>query len=489
MPPMRPRQAARNPFPGLIVLAAIPALLLGGCWRFADSKQPAAVSIDAGEVVTPLVPAELNTPVLSLRRAPGTLARDANAAEFGVALQSVLGSIDDTSCLAVSVDGVLVGSKNATTPLRPASNVKLITAAVALEVLGPDYVYTTKVSGRVGNGGIVQGNLYIVGGGDPVLMSSWWNGPNTKYPPFNGTSIEALADSIFAAGIRSVEGSVVGDATRYDGEWYAPSWTSDVRFTEGGPISALLVNDSREAIDRSSNDPAAGAAVVLTQLLRERGITIGGEARAGTAPSGIAIAQVTSQPLALILAEMLTTSDNNTAEMVLKEIGLTAGGVGTRDAGIMVVVSTLQQWGIPLDGFWMADGSGLSDDNRLTCSTILTLLQRGSVDDPIGVGLPVGGAAGGTLSDAFIAGEPLNGLVRAKTGTLYNYADGIDGKPGAKALSGYIPLTGGGAIEFSMLLNGPMIAEQVNYRPIWQQFAAVMATYVTAPGADLLGPK
>lgn len=489
--PMRPsrHRRARDPIATLVRLALVPALLLGGCWKYADSKQPPEVEIDTGVVVTPQIPTALVTPVLSVRRAPGTLARDANAAEFGTALQSVFSMIDDTSCLAVSVDGVLIAAKNAALGLRPASNVKLITAAVALDVLGPDFTYTTKVVGAVGEGGVVQGNMYLVGGGDPVLMSNWWHGPNAKYPPFNGTSIESLADSIYAAGIRRIEGSVVGDASRYDDEWYAPTWTSDVRFTEGGPISALLVNDSREAPDKSSNDPSAGAATVLTGLLRERGVEIVGEPRAGTAPGGTAIAQVSSQPLARILAEMLTTSDNNTAEMVLKEIGLAAGGSGTRDAGLTVMVAKLKEWGIPFDGEWLVDGSGLSDENRLTCGTLLALLQRGSFDDAIGSGLPVGGAEGGTLSDAFVIGEPLNGLIRAKTGTLYNYSDGVDGKPGAKTLSGYVPLPGGGAIEFSMLLNGPMIAEQVNYRPIWQQFAAVLADYVSSPGADVLGPK
>ena len=56
-------------------------------------------------------------------------------------------------------------------------------------------------------------------------------------------------------------------------------------------------------------------------------------------------------------------------------------------------------------------------------------------DDVIGAGLPVGGAEGGTLADAFVTGEPLNGLVRAKTGTLYNYADGIDGNEAATTVA------------------------------------------------------
>ncbi|MDO8362319.1 MAG: D-alanyl-D-alanine carboxypeptidase/D-alanyl-D-alanine-endopeptidase [Actinomycetota bacterium] len=502
-----------NPYPGLLAIALVPALALGGCWRFAEGRRPAAIvttivttngttnattngttngtggTASTGDTTASTVPADLAAPLLSVRRSPGVLARDVNAAAFVDALQPFLATLDESMCFALSIDGEPVAAVHETTALRPASNVKLLTASVALEVLGAEFVYTTTVTGRMGDGGVVAGNLALVGGGDPLLSNSWWNGPNAKYPPFNVTSIEALADQVKAAGVTAVTGSVVGDPSRYDDEWYAPSWTDDVRFSEGGPVSGLLLNDSREALDRSSNDPAVGAATVFTQLLQERGITVGGAPTKGAAVAGEpTIASIDSQPLPAILQEMLTTSDNNTAEMVVKEMGLVAGGAATREAGLEVVLRTLQSWGIPMDGVALVDGSGLSDDNRLTCNALLAVLQHGAADDPIGNGLPVGGQAGGTLSDAFEQGTPLSGVVRAKTGTLYNYSDGTGGKPGAKALAGYVPLAGGGAIEFAMLLNGPQISEQVVYRPIWEQFAAIVAAYPSGPGADQLGP-
>ena len=185
---------------------------------------------------------------------------------------------------------------------------------------------------------------------------------------------------------------------------------------------------------------------------------------------------------------MLTTSDNNTAEMILKEIGLVAGGAGTREAGLAVVTSTLQGWGIPLDGVVLVDGSGLSDENRLTCGTLLALIQRAPVDGPIGQGMAIAGQAGGTLSDAF-EDTALAGLLRGKTGTLYNYDDGIGGKPAAKALCGYVPQEGGGAIQFAILLNGPQIAEKVEYRPIWDAFGAVLLSYPSGPTVADLTPR
>ncbi|MFZ4720803.1 MAG: D-alanyl-D-alanine carboxypeptidase/D-alanyl-D-alanine-endopeptidase [Ilumatobacteraceae bacterium] len=479
--------------------ALVPALALGGCWRFADGKAGATSS---GVVVSPTATEgptgsttvstpsseSVTTPLLSVRRQPGTLSRDVNLAAFTKEIEAFLPQIDDTSCAAVSVDGQFVAASHEDVPLRPASNVKLLTAAVALEVLGPTFTYRTQVRGTATDG-IVPGDLYLVGGGDPLLSSDWWKGPNTKYPPFNITPISSLAKAVRDAGITRVEGSVVGDASRYDDEWYAPTWGSDVRFTEGGPISALLVNDSRESNTQSSNDPSVGAATVLIEELGKVGVTVGGGPSSGVAPADAPlITDIASQPMTAVVQEMLTTSDNNTAEMVLKEIGFTRAGTGSREAGLQVVQQTMQGWGTPLDGMVLVDGSGLSDQNRLTCATLLSVMQHQSIDDPLGQGLAVAGAAGGTLADAFV-GTDLEGALRGKTGTLYNYDDGTGGKPAAKALSGFVPVVGGGAIEFAMLLNGPQVAEKVVYRPIWDAFGAALLTYPSGPSAAELGPR
>jgi D-alanyl-D-alanine carboxypeptidase/D-alanyl-D-alanine-endopeptidase (penicillin-binding protein 4) len=200
------------------------------------------------------------------------------------------------------------------------------------------------------------------------------------------------------------------------------------------------------------------------------------------------VASIKSQPLSAILQEMLTTSDNNTAEMVLKELGVKAGTGGTREAGLAVVMQKLREWGTPLDGVTLVDGSGLSDDNRLTCNALLHVLQHDSPNDAVGAGLPIAGKAGGTLSDAFV-GTDLEGVLRGKTGTLYNYDDGTGGKPAAKSLSGFLPVDGGGAVEFSMLLNGPQVAEKVVYRPIWDAFGTMLLTYPSGPTAAELEPR
>jgi D-alanyl-D-alanine carboxypeptidase/D-alanyl-D-alanine-endopeptidase (penicillin-binding protein 4) len=478
--------ARRNPYPALIVAAALPALALFWLWRFAVSHGGSvqATSPSTTVATTPLT--SLPTPVLSVRRAPATLALEHTLDEFRQGVQPLLGEIDSTSCVAISVNGVAVAARNETLALRPASNVKTITAAVALDVLGEDHTFTTTLAGQVVDG-VATGDVYLIGGGDPLLANTWWNGPNSDFPPFNVTSMEAFADVIVGAGVTRIDGDVVGDASRYDDIWYLDTWAEVDRFSNVGPISALMANDSRERIDTSSNDPVEGAAQVLIGLLAERGVTVGGAADVGVAPAGLpVIATITSQPLPAVLAEMLTTSDNNTAEMLVKEIGVAERQQGTTEAGMAVIRDRLAAWRLPTDGVTLVDGSGISDENRVTCALMLALLQRESADGPVGAGMAVAGAPGGTLADAFVD-TPLEGLLRAKTGTLNN-VDGIANKPGAKTLAGYVPLPGGGAIEFALLLNGELITDMGVYRPVWAALADALATYPTAPTAADLAP-
>ena len=472
-----------NPIPVLVLLAAIPAVGLGALWRFADARRPPPVV----QPVAPnpaTLPAAMTTPLLSVRRAPGVLSRQVNLSALQAALQPLLASVDDNRCFALAIDGQPVAEKNETLPLSPASNLKILTAAVALDVLGPGFTYSTKVMGALGADGVVQGDLYLVGGGDPVLASEWWNGNNPKWPPFNETSFESLADAIQQHGVTKITGGVIGDGSRYDDEFFAPTWAAADHITQAGPIDALLANDSWQTPQVAAKDPALGAATVLRDLLKARGIAVG-DASTGTAAAGAAtIAEVQSQPLPAILAEMLTTSDNNTAEMMLKEIGYQSKGEGTRTAGLQVVMERLATWGVPTAGVSLVDGSGLSDANRLTCAAILAVLEHGSATDAVGQGMPVAGATGGTLFDVFASG-PLAGKLHGKTGTLNPNCN--PGQLGAKSLGGYVPQAGGGAIEFVLLQNGDCIAN--NYKALWDELGQALGPYPTGPSAATLAPR
>jgi D-alanyl-D-alanine carboxypeptidase/D-alanyl-D-alanine-endopeptidase (penicillin-binding protein 4) len=187
-----------------------------------------------------------------------------------------------------------------------------------------------------------------------------------------------------------------------------------------------------------------------------------------------------------VIAEMLTNSDNNTSELMVKEIGVAASGTGTREAGLAAVLGVLASWGIDTSQLVLADGSGLSLDNRMTCRALVDVLRRSGVGGPIGTGLPVAGQTG-TLSEAFV-GTEVEGTLRGKTGTLNNPPFNAD-PPAVKSLAGFEPVDGGGAVEFALLLNGPTISDQSEYRPVWDLLATTLASYPSAAGPDVLGPR
>ena len=106
----------------------------------------------------------------------------------------------------ISVDGEQIGERNADIAVIPASNQKLLVAAVALEQLGADFSYTTTVEAAAAPvQGVIAGDLYLVGGGDPLLSSDWYVDSNLElYPVTSPTSFDSLADGVAAAGVTVV---------------------------------------------------------------------------------------------------------------------------------------------------------------------------------------------------------------------------------------------------------------------------------------------
>ena len=434
----------------LIIAAAIPALLLLAVARWAGGQADAAddavpaTDPSAASTTAPPPSAALNTGLLSFRRASSTLSRDLNMAAFQQGVQPLMNSVGDRSCAAISLDGELVGEKNIDNVVIPASNMKILVAAVASGVLGDDFRYTTRVMGPTPAAGVINGDVYLVGGGDPVLSGDWYPQSDLdRFPAFNTTSLDDLARNLAAAGVTQINGNVLGDGSRYDDELYAPGWGADVNGIEAGPYDALLVNDARVlGDDQRASDPNEAGAREFVRILGEQGIAVTGGSGTGSAPAGAAeLATVQSQPLPAVIAEMLTNSDNNTAEMMLKEIGLAASGAGTRQAGADAIAATLAGWGIDTNGLVVADGSGLSSDDRITCRTMISVLQHAGFDSAVGQGLAIGGETG-TLADAF-GDTSVAGRIRGKTGTLNNVPYDQD-PPAVKALSGYLPVDGGG---------------------------------------------
>lgn len=475
--PARRSVPAANPIATLLFVAAFPAVILFGVWQYAQSRDGSAPpGPDAVAEYSPVSPA---TPVLSARRTPEVLARETSLTAFESALRPLGGAVLPGSCAAVDVDGVLALSDAVDAAVTPASVLKLVVAAVALDVLGPSYAFTTQVTAEIVGGTV--GSLYLVGSGDPLLSSAWYPDDQrfVRYPQQPATSLEALADAVVQAGVTQVGGNVVGDGSRYDAELYPPTWPIAFRAVEGGPIGGLVVNDGAVlGIGVRTNDPALGAAEEFVRLLRERGVIVVGQATSGGTPPELpAIASVSSAPLSEVVRHMLTTSDNNSAEMLLKEVGVATRQAGSRSSGIATVTDTLSRWGVTTAGFQMVDGSGLSRENKVSCRTILDLLDRFDERSVLYQALPVAGRSG-TMVQYFV-GDPMEGRLVAKTGSL----------TGVKALAGYVPVDGGGLVSFVVLLEGQGVSDDATFRPIWEGYLSdALATYPSGPRADRLLP-
>jgi serine-type D-Ala-D-Ala carboxypeptidase/endopeptidase (penicillin-binding protein 4) len=483
-----------GPFIALIVALSVPVVALTALllWsddqadqhelaRAARNEQPVA----AQAAPTPPAPALL-TPLLAYRRAPTQVAIAGDDHQLADAMEELAFFVDERSCLAVSVDGRSVLVHNPDTPVIPASTNKLLIAAVAIDVLGPEYTFTTSVVAAPVIDGQIDGDLYLVGGGDPLLVSNDFPTDEDRFAEFNTTSLDDLADAVVAGGVTRIRGSVLGDGTRYDDEFFVPSWGAGVAGVEAGPYDALVVNDSR-TLGRAGRqpDPNDAAAREFVRLVRERGVGVDNGWGTGAAdPALPVLAGIQSRPLADIVAQMLTTSDNDTAEMLLKEVGFADRGEGTLAAGLDVVDRTLRSWGVPMSGVRLVDASGLSSDNRLTCAALLAVLQR-VAGGPVAAGLPIAGRSG-TLAEEFV-GSAMDGRLIAKTGTLGNPPDDLD-PPAAKGLAGYVGTSAGSTIEFVLLLNGPTIDERDSYEPYWGALGERLAAYPEGPDPAVVSP-
>lgn len=135
--------------------------------------------------------------------------------------------------------GKVLFEENSNKLLRPASNMKLYTVAAALDRLSPDYRFVTSVyaPAKPDAAGIVHGDLTIYGRGDPSIAARF----NGNY--FKG--IDDLAARIVAAGVKRVEGYLIGDETYFTGPQYGSGWEwEDLQWWYGAEVSALTINDN-----------------------------------------------------------------------------------------------------------------------------------------------------------------------------------------------------------------------------------------------------
>ena len=296
--------------------------------------------------------------------------------------------------------------------LMPASTAKVLTAFTVLSKVDPQERFTTSVV-RSGS------HVILVGGGDPYL----WSEPPEKKVFGVEANVQTLAARTAAAlrtaGIRSVQ--LDYNASRFSGPSFNPAWEASYRAEKlVTPISALWVDRGIDDGVRTA-EPAADAAHAFADALEDVGVEVADEHRAVAVPSGATpVASVRSATVARITEEMLASSDNEAAEVLLRQAALAAGRSGSFADGVATVSEVLQANGIDTNGLSLHDGSGLSRHDRVAPVTLAETIAKAAAT-PRTAGLIADLAVAhfsGSLDKRFGKEDDGRGVVRAKTGTL-----------------------------------------------------------------------
>lgn len=443
--PHGPRRPVR---PGRVVGSIVVALL--GCLGLLAGAVVVAPERVAALVGAPSLtwnsgtPASPPPPVL-----PGLSETAPAPTSAGVA--AALGSVIGDPALGrprVSVvdprTGESLYDRDAETSTLPASTAKLITAATVLTARGPAYRLTTRA---VAGGG--PGEVILVGGGDPTLAA----GRDATYA--GAARLDDLAEQVTRALGGTAPTRLVIDTSLFSGAGTGPGWDSDIATAGyGAQITALMIDGARTgpvpargAAPRSPQpDIAAGRAFAAALGLPASAVT------RGVAPAGARqLGAVQSPPMARLVDDMLDESDNVLAECLARQVALARGQPASYAGAAAAMKAVLAELGLPVQGYGLVDGSGLSRSNRLTPALLtatLALAAKPGASALAGLytGLPVGGFSG-TLRDRYRkpgAGAAAAGLVRAKTGTL----------SGVSAVSGFAVTADGRMLVFAVLAEG-----------------------------------
>lgn len=341
-------------------------------------------------------------------------------------------------------------SDNADEPIAMGSVVKLLTATVALDTLGPRGRLTTTVVD-----GTTAGTVIVIGGGDPTLRA----GGSSVYS--GAASLSELASQTVAAYQAKYPESptitrVLVDLSMFpvDDAWH-PSWPESERTIGYQPLIVPFMVDGDRAnpglqTSPRSTDPAGRAARAFVTALSQAGNGVGDvEIDFQSAPSNVReLASVRSAPVSSLVSQMLLNSDNTLAEFLMRAASVDAGFDGGADSIQQLVLSSLNTFGVDMTGGTFIDGSGESAKNLLPPRAVVELVTQIFEGDEslaaIGKALPVSGQSG-TLATRFTgAAAAARGQVRAKTGWI----------SGAYALAGQIDTKRGGRTYFVVVARG-----------------------------------
>jgi D-alanyl-D-alanine carboxypeptidase/D-alanyl-D-alanine-endopeptidase (penicillin-binding protein 4) len=318
--------------------------------------------------------------------------------------------------------GETLYEKNADGAITPASTGKLLTAAAALLSLDPTEQLVTKVVE-----GDQPGEVIIVGGGDPTI-SSLEVGKESIYP--GAAHLSELVDQVKASGAQVQ--TVYIDQSRYAAPGLAPSWLpADIGAGYIAPIVPAMLDGDRQT------DPAENYSARTTDpgrtLVDEFANRIGAspaDSIEKKAPENAKVlGEIKSAPVTQLVDNMLNRSENTLADVLAHEVAIKAGEEPNFDGASKAMLDVLRQNGFDVEGVVLRDGSGMSEENKMTARLLAEVLAVAASPDgkdprtaklrPLLGGLPVAGGSG-TLAERYTEADSLagKGWVRAKTGSL-----------------------------------------------------------------------
>ncbi len=317
----------------------------------------------------------------------------------------------------ITADSVLY-QHNEQQLMRPASTLKTLTAIAALDKLGGDYQLKTELyyTGKIENG-TLTGNVYCVGGMDPM---------------FNKSDMNAFVDCIKSLGIDTIRGNLYADKSMKDLNTLGNGWCWD----DDNPVLSPLVYQRKDHFMEE-----------FERQLRFRGITVEAYSALGKCPySAILMCQRTHN-IDQVLHTMLKRSDNLYAESLFYQLAAHGAGrtITSKDAG-RVVAQLIQKLGLDAFRYRIADGSGLSLYNYVSAELLVKALRYAFNKKDIYLhlqpALPLAGVDG-TLRNR-MKGAVTKGKVWAKTGTI----------AGISSLAGYCEAPNGHLVCFAIINQG-----------------------------------
>lgn len=302
--------------------------------------------------------------------------------------------------------------------LRPASNMKLVTAIAALDRLGAKHQLRTSLYYTgVRDSCTLRGDLYCVGGMDPL---------------FDTDDLEAFVEGVRRLGVDTIRGRIVADKTMKDADQLGWGWCWD---DDNPVLSPLLIGRKDNFTER------------FAQALRKAGITVDVQLSEGRLPAGATYIVACVHNVGNVLPKMMKDSDNLYAESLFYQLAATSGArPASAKHARQVVVKLIEKLGLPSSAYHIADGSGLSLYNYLSPELEVALLRyawsKESIRKPLYVSLPIAGRDG-TLSKR-MKRTVAEGNVHAKTGTL----------KGVTTLAGYCTAANGHMLCFAIMNQG-----------------------------------